>query len=241
MIDWSQEILEYNTSKYRTPKEFAESKPYSYSTMYKQAKKIGMPLKTSSRVKPVTLSTKDVNCIEGHLLGDGSIYYLKPNRANPVFSMVSKHKEYIEWVNQTINLLADRPIWDREIFDNRTQKQYTSYWSRSLSKPVIKELHNKWYSNGVKVIPQNLQLSPELCLRWFIDDGSRLRGAINLATDCFQKHEVEFLASLYHSINIHPTLHKNGNGYRMYINVNDAKIFMDYIGQCPVKCFEYKW
>lgn len=241
MTNWKVEIEEYNNSEYRTPQEFAERKEYKHSNLYYQAKMLRIPLRKSSRVKDVILSNSELQALNGHLLGDGSIFYLKPNRINPVFSIVSKHSEYIEWINQTIGLMHNRPVWIREQYDQRTNKQYTTYWSRSLSKPCIKSLYNEWYKDGVKIIPRNLTLSPELCLRWFMDDGSAHKGAINIATDCFKKQDVEYLASLFYSIEIYPTLHKNGNGYRMYIAKRYAQTFYNYIGQCPVKCFQYKW
>lgn len=240
-ISWEAEIKEYNKSDYRTPKEFAETKEYSWSNLYRQAKNLDIKLKTASRVKDVVLSNQDLNALQGHLLGDGSLFYLKPNRKNPVFAVVSKHQEYIEWVNQTIKLMNNRPVWIREQHDDRTNKQYTAYWSRSLSKPACKSLYDRWYKDGVKVIPQDLKLSPELCLRWFMDDGCNNKGAIQLSTDCFTKQEVEFLASLLHSLSIKPTLHKNGNGFRLYIAKQYADTFFQYIGSCPVECFSYKW
>lgn len=243
-IDWKQEILEYNNSNYRLPLDFVkgENKLYKQHQLYIYAKKIGMPLKKASRVLDVNLSINELSKLEGHLLGDGSLFRLKANRINPVFSVVSKHKTYIEYINNSIDLMRDRPIWVRGQFDQRTNKNYQAFWTRSLAKPCLLSLKDKWYVNDKKIIPRNLILSPELCRRWYMDDGGKASwSGINLATDCFSKLDVEFLSELFQSIDIYPSLHKNGNGFRLYIKKADAVKFIEFIGPCPVDVFKYKW
>lgn len=241
--DWKSEILEYNSSSYRTPQEFidGENKLYARTAIYKASKRLELPLRKSSRVKPANISQKDKDILIGHLLGDGSIFKLRANRVNPVFCITSKHKEYLEWISSTCDFLKDRPIVKRTSNDQRTNKQYVAYHIRSLSKPFLLDMLNEWYPISEKIIPRSLYLNPEIVLRWFMDDGCLTREAVKLSTDCFSVLDVEFLCNLFEQEGLNPTIHMSYEAPRIYFSKPETKKFFDYIGPCPIDVFEYKW
>ena len=182
-----------------------------------------------------------MNKLNGHLLGDASIFYVDNRKRKPVFALVSKHKEYLQWIVEQSSWLNHRPIWIREQFDTRTNKLYTTYWLRSRSSSLLKDLHEKWYPNGTKRIPKDLILTKETLIRWFLDDGCYHSKAMFFSTDCFSRIEIDFLMHLLLELGFNSTANKNGDGLRICFNRQTTKEFFTYVGSCPVACFNYKW
>lgn len=62
------------------------------------------------------------------------------------------------------------------IFDNRTGKTYTSSRLRTKCSEIFLSYYQKWYKNGYKIIPEDLELTPLILATWIADDGCILIG-----------------------------------------------------------------
>lgn len=192
----------------------------------------------------VITSMTNGDLFDGHLLGDASIVKTNINKdKNYSFVLCSKHEQYLKWCAKQMLILNSRPIWQRVRSDMRTNKIYKSYWIRSLASEELTLQRRRWYPNGIKTIPSDLTINNNTLLTWFLDDGSlATKGGIYLATDCFTKESLNTVQKiLYRNFTLESTLHKNGNGFRIYFTKGETEKFFDKIGECPVDCFSYKW
>lgn len=186
-----------------------------------------------------------MDVMNGNLLGDGFLYYSTKNSSNPVFSVEYKHKEYCEYINTVNPFLNGQGIKYRVRKDERILAGETEvYKSTSLSSSVLKELYSKWYPNGKKIVPQDLELTPQLLLIWFLDDGyTATHGGINIATDGFSLEDNIYLQQQFKKLNIDVNFHiaSSRENIRLYIPKSNVQTFYNIIGPCPVNCYQYKW
>ena len=188
--------------------------------------------------------------IEGALLGDGCLTINKHGK-NACFSYVSKSYQHVEYVSL---LLASfdatlGKITKYSYLDERTNKIYTHYKIRSRVHQELTELYYKWYNNKKK-IPQDLVLSPQSLLLWYIGDGGLINSKnsqyIKLATQCFSKEEQETIL-IPQLINFEAKIMKGDIGssgeqqYFLYIPHRKIQEFLSYIGPCPFLDYAYKW
>lgn len=150
------------------------------------------------------LTKRQIEIIEGHLLGDG---HMIKRWANASFSIERSilDKDYSLWtLNELNNIITPIGLRERKRFNKKTNK--TSYSCELLTKslPDLNSLYERWYINKKKVVPKDLILTPLMIGIWICDDGhitdGRLRYKnskslkIRFSTDGFKKDEVIFLS-----------------------------------------------
>jgi len=190
----------------------------------------------------VILSKDALEFITGELLGDMSI--VCKSNSSALISYGSKYEQYLEYLRDELNKYGIKP--SKQIY-TRIQKlngvDYTSYHYRSLSYPQILELRRKWYPDGKKIVPKDITLTPLVCRQWYIGDGSLRHPTksynIEFATCGFSVDDTEFLKLKFKVIGFDVTIQPAGN--RISIKKRDVKRFLEYIGPCPIECYEYKW
>jgi hypothetical protein len=110
-------------------------------------------------------------------------------------------------------------------------------------------MRNEWYKNGVKIVPKGLNLTKMMLLHWWMGDGfinKRSRQAY-ICTDSFQSKEVLYLVGKINELvgtNSKLKYRKNPGGAvipRIYFSKTDIKLFLNFIGESPVKSLEYRW
>jgi hypothetical protein len=198
--------------------------------------------------------------IEGGLLGDAGLK--KENKISddcyPFFSHSSIHYEYAVHISQQIfqNNWLDR-IKERE---QTTLSTKPIFRTTSLTHKELLPFYKRWYpeiNNYKKLIPHDLQLSKDLLLHWFLDDGYSYRVKkgnyryvrIQFATQSFEKSDLDYLYDkilIQFGLKIYPRLHQRhgkikGTGYHMELSQSQNVDFFDLIGESPVSCFDYKW
>lgn len=193
----------------------------------------------------IILTPKQKEIIYGALLGDGSL--IKPKEGeNCLFGYTSKSKQHVEFVcNDFIKYSIQNGIVYSSIFDKRTNSTYNRYSFRTQANIAFTKLYKEWYHNGVKIIPENLVLTPLICLIWYIGDGclSNLRDSqeLVLATNCFSKENQEQIL-LPQLQNFEAKLrHCTKEQYRIIIPRRKIQNFLNYIGECPFADYQYKW
>lgn len=198
--------------------------------------------------KPIELTQRQQEIINGALLGDGSV--VKPkNGLNAYFSYLSKSEEHVRAVCTELEDYVSPGFYYKyeEIYDKRTNKSYSHYVFRTQTNPTLTEIYNIWYKNNIKIVPKNLVLTPLTCLIWYLGDGelhkcsTKVKGEIYLCTDSFSKEDIEQVL-LPQLSDFSAGLSERGKGvYRVRIPRIKVKDFLEYIGPCPVEDYAHKW
>ena len=166
------------------------------------------------------LTERQMEIMIGSMLGDGHLHKLSKNKPNSYFSkqQCKKNKEYVQWhceelspFTKCIHLTFHKTKMVCEngvIAHVPTEKYLGGYIVTTCSHPIFTELRCKWYPKGVKVVPDDLVLTPLSIAIWFCDDGHnnyKNREAL-ICTNSFTVLEVEGLCELFHDFDIHPSI-----------------------------------
>jgi len=188
------------------------------------------------------ISSELIEIIEGNLLGDGC---LVPTKNQAFYQHGSSQVEYLIYLCKKFEeegLMTPKGYPKRYQHKNNKAVYYNMY---SKSNICLRKLYDKWYPHGFKIVPKDLELTSTKVLYWFIGDGSTNgREGISLHSQGFTKEENIILQDkLLEYVGIRSSLHSkvSGSGYTIYIPKKYKNIFYDYIGECPVKCYKYKW
>ena len=187
------------------------------------------------------LSIEALHWLYGELLGDGCLYKVSPYSAR--FQYASKHKEYIQYIS---NSLKSFGIKQSGRINKHKHKKHNSYYYsyKSYSYIELLPIYNKWYPDGKKIVPKDIVLTPLVCRQWYIGDGTLKcpvyeRPSIRLCTNGFKVDDVNWLVKQLNKLGFKATRQPADN--IIHILVDSVEDFLNYIGGCPVKCYEYKW
>lgn len=185
------------------------------------------------------LTFEAVEWLNGELLGDGCLHSRGLNSARYVHA--SKHLTYCEYVRDTLKSFGIQQS-GKEIHQYKHPKIYFQY--QSLTYVQLKPLFVEWYPEGKKVVPKTIKLTPLTCRQWYIGDGSLshpyIDGSyIRLATCAFPVEDVLWLITQLQELGFLATRYACNN--TIHISTHSTKDFLSYIGNCPIKCYEYKW
>lgn len=190
------------------------------------------------------ISDSTMEMMDGWMLGDGGVY---SRGLQSRFVFFSQYEEYAMHVKDAL---------DNDGVKCNMYKSKGGYSLTTLCTLQFQELRNRWYPNGVKIIPKDLVLTSNTMKYWFIDDGtsSKRKGTMGLAVCCFTDDDCKMLVSKIKDfigeenisgnvIRVKYFYSKSQSRYyaSLYINRKDATFMLDKIGPCPVKCYEYKW
>jgi len=184
------------------------------------------------------------NIIDGCLLGDGYIGKKKETH-NAGFSYLTSCKEHCEFVHQYFKEFCTenyQEIKRREVFDSRTEKTYVQYSFRTKSLPIFTETHKRFYVDKVKIVPDDIDYSPETLLFWYIGDGEleSNSGYVKLHTNSFTFREVESMCEHLKRFEAKP-LKKTEDQWLVTIPRKKVSLFLETIGESPFDSYAHKW
>ena len=185
------------------------------------------------------LSESAINWINGEMLGDGHI--CSTSKYSAKFQYGSKYLEYIEYVRDTLKSFG---IEQSGKIYKRINKKYgnTAYHYYSRAYPELLPIRKQWYPEGKKIVPRDIKLTPLTIRQWYIGDGSlahdKYSKNIILATYGFLIKDVKWLINQLTKIKIKANRHKKNV---KHISAYSVKDFLEYIGECPIECYLYKW
>ena len=147
-----------------------------------------------------------------------------------------RQKVYVDWKFKNLrNLVSSHPK-ARHGKGNRIAYRFTT---RSL--PQLTRFYKKFYKNGKKIIPTDLDLRPLSLAVWFMDDGSKSYRAAYLNTQKFDMNSLRRIIKLLKKrYGITARLNKDKGYYRLRITVESVAALNKVISPHILPSFEYK-
>ena len=190
--------------------------------------------------KEFNLNKEIKSFLDGLLSGDASIPKRKDGIKPRSFTQACKHEEYLNYIQNILSKdeILCSPILSRWIKDERCKdKGYNQNFLQTRRYKTFELFRERWYPKGIKIIPMDLIITPDLLLQLYLCDGNFYR-EIRFCLDAFDMESINRLKELIEG-KIDIKLRKTSTG--LFIKKSDAGKFLSYIGPCPVKCYEYKW
>lgn len=193
------------------------------------------------RANHCDLSKRAIEWINGELLGDGSLCSHSPYSAK--FAYASKYHEYAKYISDTLKSFGIEQA-GKIIKQYHSERDYFSYHYYSLRYVELLSICKHWYPEGKKIVPKDIKLTPITLRQLFIGDGSLInqkdrRRFIRLSTNGFTISDVEWLVKQLNELGFRAVRQPSKNVIR--IPSYSTKDFLNYIGNCPVSCYQYKW
>ena len=257
---WTYEDEQFLTKNIKTSNE-KMSKLLNRTIQAIASKKLKIGANKRDKYPFIYLSDRQKQIFDGLVISDACIRLpRKYSNQHPSFSLTSIHNSFIEDVKYKIPLRWSKTyVRLANSQKNRNNKtSYTILTNNNYTTELSTE-YKRWYNNYIKIIPQDLKISPILLKYWFYGDGCSRRNRkypknieIRLATNNFTHLECIYLQELLKKegmpFNISrwkpkiETLKNKDRGYLLYISRQGLVMqFFEYIGQCDVSCFLYKW
>ena len=227
--------------------EIAELCKVGYAIIWYWLNKLGIPRRSQSEANHLArgnhciLLFKSIEWVNGELLGDG---YLRSDTIYSArFAYTSKHLEYIQYISDTLKSFGIEQSGKIREEYNKNQGNH-SYRYHSLHYEELYPIYKRWYPKGKKIVPKDIKLTPLTCRQWYIGDGclqhsKRMMKFIVLHTNGFKPNDVEWLKNRLTKMGFISTRRLSDNA--IGISAYSTKGFLDYIGDCPVDCYRYKW
>jgi hypothetical protein len=184
-------------------------------------------------VRPVQypeVTTEKLEVLRGMILGDGSFANTNPSRAGNWsidWSIKADDVEYMHYLKDRLGNLADRTVGVR-LSGFGTEMRATG----TTRHPVIAQLHDEWFKDGVKRVPSGFRFTDESLAVFYMDDGTlahseyqKDRATIALGDfDDLSIERLDLAFRAYGCDNI--TFYKSGNGRTdneyWYVRLNNS-------------------
>lgn len=148
-------------------------------------------LKLKARKNLILLVTdRQEEILQGSLLGDAYI----TKRGQIQFEQSENQKEYLFWKHEVLQTISYKNIVTVSRFDKRFAKTYISY--RFWTRQYFLDWRTRWYVNGRKIIPRDIQFTPLVLAVWYMDDGCYSDHKCIISTDNFVLEDILFIQNL---------------------------------------------
>ncbi|MBI4673744.1 MAG: hypothetical protein HY741_19010 [Chloroflexi bacterium] len=176
------------------------------------------------------------------LLGDGSLTHIH-NGYRYQEPHVWRHKDYVETIQRWFGDCATRA--------RTTLSGYGSImtWAQTKQYPLLGALHQEWYPDGKKCVPEWLDWMDDFSVaKWYMDDGSlshhpSQQDRALFATHGFEQQDVERLAAqLEKMYGVHCAVYF-AKGWALRVNAGrggEIDVFWSRIAPHVVPCMRYK-
>lgn len=184
-----------------------------------------------------SLTSIQKSIITGSILGDGSLRRAQ-GRINALLEINHSFasKDYVDWKYEHLKNLVRTPPKRRKGNEGRIAYRFTT---QSLS--VITRFYERFYQDGKKIIPKDLNLDPLVMAVWFMDDGNKTYNALYLNTQQFDLDDQQkLLNQLFDQWKIEVTLNKDKIYHRIRIKTDSTPRFKKIIQHFVLPMFYYK-
>ena len=183
----------------------------------------------------------------GWLLGDGGMKLMN-NSINPFFNYTDKKQDHVKYISDILSKYKIK----HNIYFNKNNE---CFHLQSETRPEFHKYYELFYgykdlneNNQKRKILPNVTLTPIILRNWFIGDGSSVKqqSCNNHKGQISCKYKNEFildqLNKLFNKVAIYEYKNSSGTTYYTYSISNKNFIkFLDYIGECPIESYKYKW
>jgi hypothetical protein len=185
--------------------------------------------------------------IYGKLLGDGHLEKPAKSTFNSRLKIKHKeeHKEYVKQCYDKLSNYSTKMYYDGSVRVYKgLQKKHFAWTFKTKSLPFFSELRNKWYSDSVKVLPNDLEahFTKETLAYWYMDDGYvQITGNYVRAlfcTDSFTEIEVDRLVNIIKTFDVDCKKVTYKGNFR--IQIREVRKFFDLIKEFVPECMAYK-
>ncbi len=185
--------------------------------------------------------------IDGLIMSDG---YISNELPYPRYSQQSARR-YENWLiniknyfnSFNIKCRLDRIIQKPRYIKGILYPETPASYLQTISYPQLKEFRDRWYPEGKKIIPDDIDITPQFLSNWYLGDGSYSIKRITFYTDSFTEEEIDrFIDKLNSELDIHLTKNHRSNKPIIRLNIKyDINLLLEYMKPHIVDCFKYKW
>lgn len=189
----------------------------------------------------ITLESK--RYIDGLLLGDASIP--KPSTKSGWSALLNQEFsiKFIEWAEQVKEKLENFGITLSPLPPRKRLlrgKRYETVSLQTHSYPEFNSFRKRWYPNGKKEVPRDIDFNEATFSNWYLGDGclsvTRQGCHLYLSTEGFDNESLEFLRLKMKEYGL---LFKRSKG-RLYLSDKESiRLFLSHIADVP-DCFNHK-
>lgn len=149
-------------------------------------------------ITPEILTHDQLQIIIGSLLGDGHIE-LASTYPRLKIERSANDKEYLQWEYSYFKDFCRSDIHEYDRFDKRYNKWHSYNYFRTVSFAALMPYYQDWYIDGVRQVPENVELTPLTTAVWFCDDGCVINEnnslIVKLSTESFGEKGVQILVA----------------------------------------------
>jgi len=202
---------------------------------FKSANRIFCSLSCAGITKRTfNLTDNAIAYIDGLILGDACIKKVTP-RLSQSFS-----RKYMEWAKivqiDLNNFGVSSKLSEYDIFDRRTNKTYNLVTLQTLGYKTFKIFRERWYPDGIKIVPKDLILTEKSIRNWYLGDGGYSGKQLKFSTDGFDDSSILYLKQQLNGLGFNPFI--STKRIILARNIERERI-LDIVGELPL-CFSHK-
>ena len=195
--------------------------------------------------RTLALGQRQVSVLTGSLLGDGTLRRGKGAiNANFKVEHGLKQKDYVFWKYEVFREWVMTPPKVSVRYDKDRLPYPKSWWFRTIRHPEITKFRKKFYPNGKKIIPGDIEnfLDPLAFAVWIMDDGSLNRGILDISTYSFKLKEIGLLQkAIFKRFSLESNYYRDRDkGLRMYFRKNEMPKLIRIISSYVIPNLQYK-
>lgn len=184
-----------------------------------------------------------LGALEGELLGDGCLC-IGRRYANACFRLQAKARGQVLLAHAALSALGGEPVsFVRKSSGYRATPTEMWQWVSHRSAFLTSQ-YQRWYVEGRKIVPHDLELTALSALHWYVGDGSlhRSQAQITLCTDNFDALSISRLKKQLELHGLQPRIrHTEKEHLRLALTGSCVDLFLAWIGPCPVPELSHKW
>lgn len=176
------------------------------------------------------ITSQQMECLDGSMLGDGSISHLQHRFA------IKQRFDRGEYLQYLFDSLLPFSIYLKSA--TRCRQLLT------CTHPIFTQMRQRWYEGKQKIVPKDLVLTPRSFAHWFVEDGSnnQKKRSLRISTNCFRFQDVEFLVEiLFRDLGVKATINKQRNQPVLHIGAYEYFRTIEILKPLILwPCFLYK-
>lgn len=187
--------------------------------------------------------------LKGLLMGDGTIGKTANEKRNNL-EVEMTNRDFLDWTADQLGDLVSSVRKSRvaeDIAEKNRRHGYTvneediedEHVLSTVTTDFTTRMRDKWYPEGEKKFPDDLELSPLSTKIWYVCDGSLVQNEHCVIYSCNERDRPEFMKSLFNNTPFNPSFSLTGGGGLQFTR-SESREFLDWLGE-PVPGYEYKW